>query len=173
MYVTYIERNSLIHIVAFATKLGAARFLPNSCTTSVQPVFFECWGALYTELSDRMRVDRRSCFGDEFFTSTNGVKIDDVRSSIEAHSRLESEERFHEPLRNSFRNVKRALAVHMLDNIILEICVEAMDDILDSEIFVSTALLLESLPSTKVFEDLRNPRPALQEQVKFSSLIRA
>lgn len=159
----HIDKKAVLHIVDSTTKFGAAQFLPDSSTISVWAAFVECWGSVYTGLPIRIRVDRGSCFGDEFFTIAASAIIDVARSGIEAHSSLGVGEWFHQPLRNAFRKAKLTMVTHEPDSTVLAMFIKAMNDTLGPEGLVSSVLVLGTLPSTQIFEEPRDPKPTLQQ----------
>lgn len=173
MDIMYLEHKPVLHVVDAATRFSAARFLSDVSTTSVWAAFVECWASVYVGLPNRIRVDRGSCFGDNFYTIAIGANIDVARSGIEAHSSLGIGERYHQPLRNTYRKAKLSMASHIPDSSILAMCVKAMNDTLGPEGLVPSALVFGVYPSTHVFEEPRDPKPTLQERAKLANTIRA
>lgn len=133
----------------------------------------EMMAGVYTVLSNKIRVDRCSCFRDDFHTIVNGAMIDIARSGIEAHSSLEIGERFPQPFKNKFRRAKISMMSHIPDSTILAICVKATNDTLGPERFVPSALVRGVFPSTQVFKKPRDPKQTLQQRAQLASSIHA
>lgn len=108
-----------------------------------------------------------------FLAVARGASIDIGKSGIEAHSSLGIGERYHQPLRNTFRKAKISMATHIPNSSILAMSVKAMNDTLGPEGFVPSALVFGVYPSTQVFEDPKDPKPTLQERAKLAATIRA
>ena len=49
VYMMYIDRMPVIHIVNEGTKFSAARFLPNQQTGTIWQTIIECWTAICTK----------------------------------------------------------------------------------------------------------------------------
>lgn len=103
MNIIYIVSKRVLHIVDIATKLSPARFLPDSITISVWTLFVECCAGVHTDLLNNIRVDRGSCFGDDFYTISNSTMSDIAWSGIDTHSSHGIGERLDQLLRNTFR----------------------------------------------------------------------
>lgn len=147
----YIDQSPMLHFIDFATKFSSALFLPDASTKAVYSTFVECCASIYTRMPSRIRVDRGSCFGGDFFSIAKKSNIDVARSGVDAHSALGVGERYHEPLRNTLRNAKLNMP-HMSEASILTLCLKAMNDILGSEGSVPSALVFGEFPSTRHFE---------------------
>ena len=98
MDIMYIENNPVLHFVDAATNFSAARYPADVSTKTVWATFADCWALLYTGMPNRIRVDRGSCFGDQFFAIAKSVNVEVGRSGVEAHSSLGIGERYHQPL---------------------------------------------------------------------------
>lgn len=117
-------------------------------------------------------MDRRSCFGDHFYTVVKSAHIDAARSDMEAHSSLGIWERCHQPLRNTFRMAKLSMASDIPGRAILAMCVKSINHTPVPEGFVPSALVFGTFPSTQVFEEPRDPRPTQPERAKLANSIR-
>lgn len=111
-----------------------------------------CWESIYTGLPNRIRVDRGSCFGDEFFTAAVDAKIDVARFVIEDHSSLGAEKRLNQLLRNEFRKAKLRFDSYIPNSTVLAMCIRAKNDTLGPKGFVTSVLVFGTYPSTQVFE---------------------
>ena len=63
---------------------------------------------IYTGLPNRMLVDQRTNFGDAFKTLGAQANISVGSTGVEAHSSLGLVERYHQPLRQTFRKIMAA-----------------------------------------------------------------
>lgn len=171
MDIMYIGSDPVLHIVDSATRFSAARFLPDVTTMTVWSKFVECWISIYTGMPNRIRVDRGTCFGDNFFSIARRANIDIGRSGVEAHSSLGVGERYHKPLRDTFRKAKIAIP-SATNDLILSLSVKAMNDTLGPEGFVPSALVFGEYPSTQTFEEPKDEKPTLVDRAKLARLIR-
>lgn len=171
MDIMYIGHKPVLHVVDAATRFSAAPVLSDVNTTSVWAAFVECWASVYVGLPNRIRADRGSCFGDNFYTIAKGANIDVARSVIEAHSSLGIGEQYHQPLRNTFRKAKILMASHIPESSILAMCVKAMSDTLGPKGLVSSALVFRVYPFTHVLEEPKDPKSTLQERAKLANTV--
>lgn len=159
MDITYLDQEAVLNIVDVATKFSADDFLSNASTSLVWAVFVGGWPSMCTNLHDKICTVRGSCFGDDFYTIADEAMIDIARTGIKASSRLGIDEKFHRPLKNTFRKAKRSMENYIPNAGILARWVQAMNDILETERIVPSALVIRVFTSTRVFKKLRDPKP--------------
>ena len=108
-------------------------------------MILKCWATIYTGLPHRMLVDQGSAFGDSFVNIGRMHNVDVQRTGVEAHSSLGLGERYHQPLRTTYR--KLMLAHPGADKeLTLAVTVKAMNDTLGPEGIVPSALVFGEYP---------------------------
>lgn len=108
--IMYNSHLPTLYFVDTATRFGAAELLGNFSTLTVQETFVESWADVYLARPNRIRFDRKTFFIDSFMSSiAQKFHIHVGRSGIGAHSSLGIRERYHKPVRDTFRKVKIAL----------------------------------------------------------------
>lgn len=103
--IMYIGNDPVLHVVNEGTRFGAARFLRDVSTKTIWTTLLECWATIYTGLPNRIIVDQGSQFGDLFISIGEASNVMVERTGIEAHSSLGLVERYHQPLRNTYRKI--------------------------------------------------------------------
>lgn len=108
MDIMYIEQSPVIHKVDEATRFSAARFLHNVYTMAIWDSILRCWATNYSGTPNRILVDQGSALiKSELFVSLATRSHVDVQSTgTEAHSSLGIGECYHQPLRNTFKNLR-------------------------------------------------------------------
>lgn len=90
-------------------------------------------------------------------------------SEIKANLSLKTKERYHQPLKNTFRKAKILIASHIPHSSSLVMCVKAINNTLGSNGSLSHALDLEVYPSVHAFEKLGDSKAFFQERFKLST----
>lgn len=167
----YIEGKPVLHIIDESTKFSAARFIPNKKVDTIWKTLIKCWVSIYTGMPNRMLVDRGSEFGNLFINlaAENNIKVD--KTGIEAHSSLGICERYHGPIRNTFRKIKHQFP-QTEDDLALSISVKAINDTLGPECFVTSSLVFGEFPQAFTVSEDRNPRPFNSERAKIANYAR-
>ena len=88
--------------------------------------------SIYTGFPNRIRVDAGSNFGESFINLAKASNVELDPSGIEAHSSLRIRERYHQPLRNTFRKLKLEYD-QVQDSTLFGMTVKAMNDTLGPE----------------------------------------
>ena len=152
----YLDGKPVLHIVDEGTRFSAARFLPDVFTKTIWKSILECWAAIYTRLPNRMLVNQGSAFRKLLISmgAVSGVQVE--RTGIEAHASLGLGERYHHPLRQTYRKIK---AEHLATEpeLALVHSVKAMNDTLGPEGLVPSAFVFGEFP--KVFTPAEEPHP--------------
>ena len=151
------------HIVDEATRFSAARFLPKVSTDAVWDSLILCWSSVYTGLPHHVMVDEGSQFCKIFaeLSALHDVKLE--QSGVQSHHSLGIGERYHKPLRDTYRKLKLDHP-SMQRQVLLALAVKAMNDTLGPEGFVPSSLFFGEFPSLRTFIGPIIPRPTLAER---------
>lgn len=126
---------------------------------------------IYTGLPNRILVDQGTYFGDAFNTLRAIANFTVDNTGVEAHSSLGLGERYHQPLRQTFRKVmsehpntppSRALAAS----------VKAMNDTLGPEGLVPSALVFGEFPRVFTKSETPSERLTLKERASIAQSAR-
>lgn len=167
MDIIYIERKPILHIVDEGTRFSAARFLPNPSTEAVWQTFLTCWASIYTGLPQKILVDQGSQFGKILKTLGALRHIEIEETGTEAHSSLGLGERYHEPVRTTYRKLR--LQFPKVDpEVLLRFSVKAMNDTLGPEGLFPSALVFGEYPSIRTVSELLEERPTLSSRAELA-----
>jgi len=99
----------VLHMVDDETKFSAAAILHRTNAGYIWDTFLKCWAAVYTGLPNRILVDQGTQLGksQEFINIVGLHNVEFEGTGIEAHSSLGIGERYHQPLRNTYRKLQR------------------------------------------------------------------
>ena len=126
---------------------------------------------IYTGLPNRILVDQGSNLGDLFINLGEISNVEVQRTGIEAHSSLGLGERYHHPLRHTYRKIlcenpkvepRQALAAS----------VKAMNDTLGPEGLVPSALVFGEYPKAYTRSETPPPRSTLVERASIAKSAR-
>lgn len=167
-----IDREPVLQIIDEGSKFGASRFLPDSSTTTIWKTILECWACVYTGLRSRIITDQGSKFGDQFIHIARTANVDVDRTGVEAHSSLGiGGERYHEPLRTTFRKIMKehpCIDKHLA----FSLAQRAMNDTLGPEGLVSSALVFGEYLRTHTLSEPHLHRHSLSERAKIAQSAR-
>ena len=169
--VMYINGKAILHIVDEGTHLSAARFLADVSTKTIWKTILECWACIYTGLPNRMLVDQGSAFGPLFVSIGAISNVDVQRTGIEAHSSLGIGERYHQPLRQTYRKIMASHPTSEPD-IVLALSVKAMNDTLGPEGLVPTALVFGEYPPIHTKSETPTSRAVLASRAEIGNAAR-
>jgi len=161
--IMYLEGRPVLHIVDAATRFSAARFLTKVSTESVWEAIIMCWSSVYTGLPHCIRVDEGTQFRKIFAELSALHDVEIKKSGIQSHNSLGVGERYHKPLRDTYRKLKLDHP-SMQRQVLLAVAVKAMNDTLGPEGVVPSALVFGEFPSLRTFEGPVIPRPSLAER---------
>lgn len=166
--IMYIDGDPILHIIDEGTHFNAARFLPDVGTDTIWKTILLSWTSIYTGMPHRILVDQGSAFGEPFANLCRVGGVEVQRTGVEAHSSLNIGERYHEPLRKTFRKLMSAYP-KADKHLTLSLSVKAMNDTLGPAGVVPSALVFGEYPP--VFTRSENPpsRPNLEERAKIAS----
>ncbi len=119
---------------------------------------------MYTGLPQYIEVDEGLQLQRLFAQLSALHKIELQKYVVQSHNSLGIGERYHEPLRDTYRKLKLDHP-SMQRQLLLASAVKAMNDTLGPEGVVPTALVLGEFPSLRSFEGTIVPRPTLAERV--------
>ena len=161
--IMYINGKPIFHIVDECTHFSAARFLPDVSTKTVWATIVECRASVYTGLPNSLRADQGSQLQDSFVNigRASGVQVN--HSGVESHNALSIGERYHHPLRNTFRK-RRMIYPNVSDTTTLALSVKAFNDTLGPECIVPSALVFVfgEYPSLRVFGESAEPKSTFE-----------
>ena len=169
--IMYIDSDTVLHTVDEGTRFGAARFLSDASTKTIWKAIAEFWALIYTGLPDQMLVDQGSAFGDTFISIVAASNVFVERTAVEAHSSLGMGERYHQPLRQTYRKIKTDHPQSDKD-LALAMAVKAMNDTLGPEGLVPSALVFGEFPPVHTNSESNVPRATLQERAAMASTAR-
>lgn len=171
MDIMVIERKPILHVVDEATEFSAARFLPDVSTDVVWKTFVECWASIYTGLPNRILTDQGSQFGERFIELVRLPDVEVTRTGVEAHSSLGLGERYHEPLRSTFRKIMKSRP-DVEKSFALSLSVKAMNGTLGPEGLVPSVLVFGEFPQIRNKSEIRRERPSLLERSEIAAVAR-
>ena len=87
------------------TRFSAAKLVPDVSTKTLWSTILECLAMIYTGLPSRMMVDQGSYLGKTLATLRALSNVDVKDTGVEVHSSLGLWERYHQPLRNTYRKI--------------------------------------------------------------------
>ena len=157
MDIMYIDRKPILHIVDEGTHFSAARFLPYPETNTVGETILQAWATIYTGLTNKTLVDEGSNFGKTFVRIAEVTNDAAEPTGIEAHSSLGLGERYHQPLRNTLRKLRREYPKASKE-LLFSLSVKAMNDTLGPEGLVPTVLVFGEHPHPITAKEIPPPR---------------
>ena len=169
--IMYIESKPVLHMVDEGTRFSAACFLQEVSTMAIWSAIVECWVNKYTGLPNRMLTDQGSAFGDLFISMAQLDQVDVQRTGIEAHSSLSLGERYHQPLRNTYRKIMKDVPSTTKTRA-LSCAVKAMNDPLGPEGIVPSVLVFGEYPKVNTKSETPSKRPTLQERATIAKIAR-
>ena len=163
--IMYLDGKPVLHIVDEATRFSAARFLPRVSTDAVWDSIILCWSSVYTGLPHYIMVDEGSQFRKIFaeLAALHDVTLE--KSGVQSHHSLGIGERYHKPLRDTYRKLKLDHP-SMQRQVLLALSVKAMNDTLGPEGIVPSSLVFGEFPSLRTFVGPIIPRPSLAERAE-------
>ena len=167
----YLDGKPVLHLVDAETHFSAARFFPDVSTGTVWSAIVECWSSVYTGLPNKIRVDQGTAFGASFISLTKASDVDVVRTGIESHSSMGIGERYHAPLRNTFRKLKLEYP-RVKPSLLLSMSVFAMNNTLGPEGVVPSVLVFGEFPSLRTLHEAPIPKVALVDRSRIANAAR-
>ena len=174
MDIMYIGQAPILHIVDEETRFSAASFLRDVSTNTIWSTFIKCQSTIYTGLPNRIMVDQGSSLSKSgIFASlveSSNIKLD--TTGIEAHFSLGLGERYHQPLRNTYRKLE---SIYPLQDksLLLQCAVKGMNDTLGPEGIVPSLLVFGEYPQAFTRSEVRPNRPTADKRVKIANDARA
>ena len=163
--IMYLDGKPVLHIVDEATRFSAARFLTRVSTDSVWEALIMCWSSVYTGLPHNIMVDEGSQFRKLFAELSVLHEVNLEKSGVQSHHSLGIGERYHKPLRDTYRKLKLDHP-SMQRQVLLALAVKAMNDTLGPEGIVPSSLVFGEFPSLRSFVGPAVPRPTLAERAE-------
>ena len=173
MDIMYIGHSPVLHIGDEETKFSAAAFLPSAGTDDIWKTFLLNWSTIYTGMPNRMIIDQGSALGRSsvFAELADDADIVLEKTGTEAHSSLGIGERYHQPLRNTFRKLVQVYPKQD-KNLLLQCAVKSMNDTLGPEGIVPSVLVFGEYPQAYSKSETRPNRPTSIERSKIAHTAR-
>ena len=169
--IMYLDGKPVLHLVDAETHFSATRFLPDVSTRTVWSTIVQCWSSVYTGLPNKIRVDQGTAFGDGFMAIAKSSDVDVVRTGIESHSSMGIGERYHGPLRNTYRKLK--LGYPLVDpSLLLSMSDFAMNNTLGPEGVVPSVLVFGEFPSLRMIHEPPTPKSAVFDRARVANAAR-
>ena len=169
--IMYLEGKAVLHIVDEGTRFSAARFVSDVSTMTIWKTVITCWATIYTGLPRKILVDQGSQFSD-LFISLGAVSNVEVRlTGIESHNSLGIGERYHQPLRNTFRKLRIAYPDKEREPLLC-FAVKALNDTLEPDGIVPSALVFGEFPSPYTVSATRHLRALLESRAEVANMAR-
>ena len=163
--IMYLDGKPVLHIVDEATRFSAAKFLTKVSTDSVWEAMIMCWSSVYTGLPHNIMVDEGSQYRKIFAELSALHDVNLEKSGVQSHHSLGVGERYHKPLRDTYRKLKLDYP-SMQRQVLLALAVKAMNDTLGPEGVVPSSLVFGEYPSLRSFVGPVLPRPSLAERAE-------
>lgn len=171
MDIMYVGNVAVLHVVDKGKHLSAAKFPRDISENTICTALFECWATIYTEIKNRIRVDAGKNFAEKFIDIAKVSEIMVEPSGIEAHSSLGIGDRYHQPLRNTFRKMKLDFP-NAGDTMLRAKSVQAINDTLCREVCVSSTLVFVLYPSLNIYRKGMNPNATLEVRTRAAGTAR-
>lgn len=171
MDIMYLDGNPVLHVVDAETHFSAAQFLPDVSTSTIWSTIMKCWLSVYTRLPNKIRVDQGTAFGPGIMSLAKASDVNVVRTGIESHSSMGIGERYHAPLRNTFRKLRLTYA-NVEPSLLLSLSVFAMNNTLGLEGVVPSMLVFGEFPSLRTLHEAPTPRATLVARAQIANSAR-
>jgi hypothetical protein len=149
----YVDGISLLHVVDLTTVFGAAQWLQSATVEAVWETFLECWATVYVGYPNTMRTDAGSIFvSPKWKRFADSTKIKLMQSGVEAHNSSGIGEKYHDPLRRVYQNVKKGFPNMSLE-LALRLAVKAMNDTMGPNGLVPSLLVFGMVPRFPVIDE--------------------
>ena len=161
--IMYIDGKPVLHLVDDATHFSAAPFLSKVSTEAMWESILTCWATVYTGLPHKFITDQGSQSQETFakMAELHGVKV--CQTGIQSHNSLGIGERYHAPLRNTFRKLCIEYP-RLRDELLLALSTNAINDTLGPEGVVPSELVYGEFPSLRSYLGAKVPRETLAER---------
>jgi len=116
-------------------------------------------------------VDQGSNFGPLFANIAANCKVPVNHTEIQSHNSLGVGERYHEPVRTTFRKLKLDFPQEKVQ-VLLDLAVKGMNDTLGPEGLVRSALVFGSMPSLAMLGSTPDPRATLEDRAAIANSAR-
>ena len=167
----YLDGKPVLHLVDAETHFSAASFIPDVSTRTVWSTIVECWSSVYTGLPNKIEVDQGTAFGDGFIGIAKASDVSVFRTGIESHTSMGIGERYHAPLRNTFRKLK--LDYSLVDpSLLLSMSVFAMNITLGPEGVVPSVLVFGEFPSLRMLHEPPTPEATVFDRARVANAAR-
>ena len=167
MDIMYLNGKPVLHIIDSGTHFSAARFLSDVSNKALWSTITESWACIYTVLPKKIRVDQCSDFGGYFASIARASDVSVERTGVEAHYSLGIGERYHQPLRTTFRKLRISYP-KVSDNLLLSISVSAINNTLGPEGLVPSALIFGEFPQLNIFGEPMDPKSTFETRSRIA-----
>ena len=161
----YIEGAPVLHMVDDATYFSATQLVHPLMTESVWEIILSLWATACSGLPDTLIFDDGSQFRDIFVEICDIHDAEWQRSGTKHHNALAKGERYHEPIRRTFRKL-RTDHPKLKKEFLLSLSFKACSDTLESEGVVPSALVFRESTSLRSFLGPKILRATLAERTE-------
>ena len=106
IHMMYLDGRPVLYIAYEATRFSAARFLPKTTKEAVWEAILKCWSTVYTVLPQHIMVDEGTQLRKVFAELSALHDVELVKSGFQSHNSVSIGERYHKPLRDTYRKLK-------------------------------------------------------------------
>ena len=161
--VLYIDRDPILHVVDDSTCFQAARWLDNISAKHTWDKLRECWIDTYIGPPEYIVHDAGTNFmAKEFKQHATSMSIQTKAVPVEAHHSIGKVERFHTPLRRSFKIIQEETEdIGVSKTAMLQMAIKAINDTAGPNGLVPTLLVFGTFPR---MVDSDPPTPNIQQR---------
>ena len=143
----YMDKQPVLHVVHESTRFQAARWLKTVSSQAIWRALRLCWIDTYIGPLEQIVTDAADSLTSNSFRTEAGLfRITTKAVPVEAAHYMSIVERYHEPLRRSYRII-RSEAPDMDPESALQAAVKAVNDSVGPDGLVPTLLVFGALPN--------------------------
>lgn len=169
--IMYFDGKPVQHIVDEGTHFSSARFIDDMSTKNIWATTLECWATIYIGLPRKILVDQGTQLGDLFVSLGALNNFEVQQTEIQAHNSLGLGERYHQPLRNTYRKV-RTVHPNQDKKLLLSFAAKAMNDTLGTDGLVSSALVFGEFPPEHTRSEMLHRRAEMEYRAEVANMAR-
>lgn len=100
-----IDVRTVLHVVDEGERFSTARYVEDESTSKMWKILIECWIAIYTDLLNRILVDKGSNLAPSFVYIAYLPGVNVKETGIESHKRHGIAEWYHHTPRQTYRKI--------------------------------------------------------------------
>lgn len=159
----YLDGRLFLDLLDEAARFSVARLVTKATTATICDTIVMCWSYAYKGFPNIFSANYGFQFRKVFAKLADVHDINVEKTGTEAHHSLEIVERYHKPLRDTYRRLKIDHP-SMQRQLLLSLKVKAMNDTLGPEGTVSSGLVFGEFPSLRSLFGSIVPRPTPAER---------